>query len=51
LISGWYSGAGYGRPRSSTAIVTIAKVVPIVVFVILALVYLNPQVFPDNWST
>ena len=31
-------------------IVTIAKVVPIIVFVILALFYLDPQVFVDNWS-
>jgi arginine:ornithine antiporter/lysine permease len=31
-------------------IVTIAKVVPIIVFVILALFYLDPQVFADNWS-
>ena len=31
-------------------IVTIAKVVPIIVFVILCLFYLDPQVFVDNWS-
>jgi arginine:ornithine antiporter / lysine permease len=31
-------------------IVTIAKVVPIIVFVILTLFYLDPQVFADNWS-
>ena len=31
-------------------IVTIAKVVPILVFVVLALFYLDPQVFADNWS-
>jgi arginine:ornithine antiporter / lysine permease len=31
-------------------IVTIAKVVPILVFVALALFYLDPQVFADNWS-
>jgi arginine:ornithine antiporter / lysine permease len=31
-------------------IVTIAKVVPIIVFVILCLFYLDPQVFADNWS-
>jgi len=31
-------------------IVTIAKVVPIIFFVILALFYLDPQVFADNWS-
>lgn len=31
-------------------IVTIAKVIPIIVFVILALFYLDPQVFADNWS-
>jgi amino acid transporter len=32
-------------------IVTIAKVVPIIVFVILTLFYLDPQVFADNWSS
>ena len=31
-------------------IVTIAKVVPILVFVLLALFALDPQVFADNWS-
>ncbi len=31
-------------------IVTIAKVVPIIVFVLLALFALDPQVFADNWS-
>jgi arginine:ornithine antiporter/lysine permease len=31
-------------------IVTVAKVVPIVVFVVLALFYLDPEVFADNWS-
>ena len=31
-------------------IVTVAKVVPILVFVVLALFYLDPQVFADNWS-
>ncbi len=31
-------------------IVTIAKVIPIVVFVLLALFALDPQVFADNWS-
>ena len=31
-------------------IVTIAKVVPIIVFVILCLFYLDPQVLADNWS-
>ncbi len=31
-------------------IVTVAKLVPILVFIVLALVYLDPQVFADNWS-
>ncbi len=31
-------------------IVTVAKVVPILVFVVLAVFYLDPQVFADNWS-
>jgi len=31
-------------------IVTVAKVVPILVFVLLALFALDPQVFADNWS-
>jgi arginine:ornithine antiporter / lysine permease len=31
-------------------IVTIAKVIPILVFVLLALFALDPQVFADNWS-
>jgi arginine:ornithine antiporter / lysine permease len=31
-------------------IVTVAKLVPILVFIVLALFYLDPQVFADNWS-
>ena len=31
-------------------IVTIAKIVPILVFILLALFALDPQVFADNWS-
>jgi arginine:ornithine antiporter / lysine permease len=31
-------------------IVTVAKVIPILVFVVLALFALDPQVFADNWS-
>jgi arginine:ornithine antiporter/lysine permease len=31
-------------------IVTVAKVIPILVFVLLALFALDPQVFADNWS-
>jgi arginine:ornithine antiporter/lysine permease len=31
-------------------IVTVAKVIPILVFVVLALFALDPQVFVDNWS-
>jgi len=31
-------------------VVTVAKVVPILVFVVLAVFYLDPQVFADNWS-
>jgi arginine:ornithine antiporter/lysine permease len=31
-------------------IVTVAKLIPILVFVVLALVVLDPQVFADNWS-
>ncbi|MGH8823804.1 MAG: amino acid permease, partial [Jiangellaceae bacterium] len=31
-------------------IVTVAKVVPILVFILLALFALDPQVFADNWS-
>ncbi|TDE01029.1 basic amino acid/polyamine antiporter [Jiangella asiatica] len=30
-------------------IVTVAKVVPIIVFILLAVFYLDPQVFADNW--
>jgi arginine:ornithine antiporter/lysine permease len=31
-------------------IVTVAKIVPILVFIVLALFYLKPQVFADNWA-
>jgi arginine:ornithine antiporter / lysine permease len=31
-------------------IVTVAKVIPILVFIVLALFALDPQVFADNWS-
>jgi len=39
--------------REATAInriVTVAKLVPIIVFILLALFYLDPKVFADNWA-
>nr|WP_203454355.1 basic amino acid/polyamine antiporter [Jiangella aurantiaca] len=41
---------GVQEATAINRIVTIAKVIPIVVFVILAVFYLDPQVFADNWS-
>lgn len=39
--------------REATAInriVTVAKLVPIIVFILIAAFYLDPQVFADNWA-
>ncbi len=41
---------GVKEAAAINRIVTIAKVVPILVFVVLALFYLDPQVFADNFS-
>ncbi|WP_406165277.1 basic amino acid/polyamine antiporter [Streptomyces sp. NBC_00996] len=41
---------GVKEAAAINRIVTVAKVVPILVFVILALFYLNPQVFADNFA-
>lgn len=40
---------GVQEATAINRIVTVAKVIPIVVFVILAVFYLDPQVFADNW--
>jgi arginine:ornithine antiporter / lysine permease len=41
---------GVKEAAAINRIVTVAKVIPIIVFVILALFYLDPQVFADNFS-
>ncbi|WP_116948786.1 basic amino acid/polyamine antiporter [Jiangella endophytica] len=41
---------GVQEATAINRIVTVAKVIPIIVFVILAVFYLDPQVFADNWS-
>jgi arginine:ornithine antiporter/lysine permease len=41
---------GVKEAAAVNRIVTVAKVVPILVFVILALFYLKPQVFADNFA-
>ena len=41
---------GVTEAAAVNRVVTVAKVVPIAVFVVLALFYLDPQVFADNWS-
>lgn len=41
---------GVKEAAAINRIVTVAKVMPILVFVILALFYLDPQVFADNFS-
>jgi len=41
---------GVREAAAINRIVTVAKLVPIVVFVLLALFVLDPQVFADNWS-
>ncbi|MBB5789086.1 basic amino acid/polyamine antiporter [Jiangella mangrovi] len=40
---------GVQEATAINRIVTVAKVIPIIVFVILAIFYLDPQVFADNW--
>ncbi|QNS02608.1 basic amino acid/polyamine antiporter [Streptomyces xanthii] len=41
---------GVKEATAINRIVTVAKVVPILVFVVLALVYFDPGVFADNWG-
>ena len=41
---------GVKEAAAINRIVTVAKLIPIVVFVLLALFALDPQVFADNWS-
>ncbi|MFI5664058.1 basic amino acid/polyamine antiporter [Streptomyces sp. NPDC051684] len=41
---------GVKEAAAINKIVTVAKVVPIVIFVILALVFFDPSVFADNWG-
>ncbi|MGY0489038.1 basic amino acid/polyamine antiporter [Streptomyces sp. WG-D5] len=41
---------GVKEAAAINRIVTVAKVVPIVIFVILALVFFDPGVFADNWG-
>ena len=41
---------GVKEATAINRIVTVAKLVPIVVFVILALFFLDPHVFAENWS-
>ncbi|MET9901635.1 basic amino acid/polyamine antiporter [Streptomyces sp. NPDC006446] len=41
---------GVKEAAAINRIVTVAKIVPILVFIILALFYLKPQVFADNWG-
>ncbi|MFB7241427.1 basic amino acid/polyamine antiporter [Streptomyces populi] len=41
---------GVKEAAAINRIVTVAKVVPILVFVVLALFYLKPHVFAENWS-
>jgi arginine:ornithine antiporter / lysine permease len=41
---------GVKEAAAINRIVTVAKVVPILIFVVLALFYLDPQVFADNFS-
>ncbi|MFJ6630024.1 basic amino acid/polyamine antiporter [Streptomyces sp. NPDC091376] len=41
---------GVKEAAAINRIVTVAKVVPILVFVVLALFFLDPQVFADNWA-
>lgn len=41
---------GVKEAASINRVVTVAKVVPILVFVLLALFALDPQVFADNWD-
>ncbi|MFI7385513.1 basic amino acid/polyamine antiporter [Streptomyces sp. NPDC049813] len=41
---------GVKEAAAINRIVTVAKIVPILVFVVLALVYFDPSVFADNWG-
>ncbi|MFE9882768.1 basic amino acid/polyamine antiporter [Streptomyces sp. NPDC005784] len=41
---------GVKEAAAINRIVTVAKIVPILVFIVLALFYLKPQVFADNWG-
>lgn len=41
---------GVKEAAAINRIVTVAKIVPILVFIVLALFYLKPQVFADNWA-
>jgi arginine:ornithine antiporter/lysine permease len=41
---------GVKQATTINRIVTVAKVIPIIVFVLIALFYLDPQVFAENWS-
>ncbi len=41
---------GIKEATAINRIVTVAKLVPIIVFIILALFYLNPSVFAANWA-
>ncbi|MFF5788933.1 basic amino acid/polyamine antiporter [Streptomyces sp. NPDC012693] len=41
---------GVKEAAAINRIVTVAKIVPIIVFVILALFYFDPSVFADNWG-
>ncbi|WP_037615750.1 basic amino acid/polyamine antiporter [Streptomyces aureus] len=41
---------GVKEAAAINRIVTVAKIVPILVFIVLALFYLDPRVFADNWA-
>ncbi|MFF2361132.1 basic amino acid/polyamine antiporter [Streptomyces sp. NPDC058122] len=41
---------GVKEAAAINRIVTVAKIIPILVFVVLALFYLKPHVFADNWG-
>ncbi|MEU4087634.1 basic amino acid/polyamine antiporter [Streptomyces aureus] len=41
---------GVKEAAAINRIVTVAKIVPILVFIVLALFYLKPRVFADNWA-
>jgi arginine:ornithine antiporter/lysine permease len=46
----WLIRRGVKEAASINRIVTIAKVIPILFFIVLSLFYLDPHVFADNWG-